>query len=88
MRVAPGASRDAGLSIFPNSDWVVRWVVVAAVIGFPFWVLLAWFYQWTPHGLERETDAPLPPEARQSRRNTDRWIMANAGGGGGFVADR
>ena len=62
---------------FQIANWLVRWVIVAAAIGFPFWVLFAWFYQWTPQGLQREQEAaPLPPEARQSRRNVDRWIMA------------
>ena len=62
---------------FRIADWLVRWVIVAAVIGFPFWVLFAWFYQWTPQGLQRETaTAPFQPEARQARRNVDRWIMA------------
>jgi TolB-like protein/Tfp pilus assembly protein PilF len=62
---------------FQIANWLVRWVVLAAAIGFPFWILFAWFYQWTPQGLQRETPAaPLPPEARQSRRNVDRWIMA------------
>ena len=62
---------------FQIANWLVRWVIVAAVIGFPFWVLFAWFYQWTPQGLQRETaTAPLPTEARQARRNVDRWIMA------------
>lgn len=64
------------LPFFQIANWLVRWVIVAAAIGFPFWVLLAWFYQWTPHGLQRESEtAPLPPGARQSRRNIDRWIM-------------
>ncbi len=62
---------------FHLAEWIVRWVIVAAAIGFPFWILFAWFYQWTPQGLQREEEtAPLPPEARQSRRNIDRWIMA------------
>ncbi len=62
---------------FQIANWLVRWIIVAAATGFPFWVLFAWFYQWTPQGLQRETPAaPLPPEARQSRRNVDRWIMA------------
>jgi TolB-like protein len=62
---------------FHFAEWLVRWVIVAAAIGFPFWILFAWFYQWTPQGLQRETPAaPLPPEARQSRRSVDRWIMA------------
>src|SRR6188472_651999 len=62
---------------FQIATWLVRWIIVAAAIGFPFWVLFAWFYQWTPQGLQREQETgPLPPEARQSRRNADRWIMA------------
>ena len=62
---------------FHIAEWLVRWVIVAAAIGFPFWVLFAWFYQWTPQGLQREeATGPLQPEARQSRRNVDRWIMA------------
>ncbi len=62
---------------FHIAEWLVRWIVVAAAIGFPFCVLFAWFYQWTPQGLQRETPAALlPPAARQSRRNVDRWIMA------------
>lgn len=62
---------------FQIANWLVRWIIVAAAIGFPFWILLAWFYEWTPEGLQREQPAaPLPPEARQSSRNVDRWIMA------------
>ena len=38
---------------FHISEWVVRWIIVAAVIGFPFWLALAWFYEWTAHGLQR-----------------------------------
>src|SRR5580765_5251890 len=61
---------------FQIANWLVRWVIVAAAIGFPLWVLCAWFYHWTPQGLARETEeaAPLQPEERQSRRNVDRWI--------------
>jgi adenylate cyclase len=62
---------------FQIPNWVVRWIVLAAAIGFPFWLLFAWLYKWTSQGLQRETEtAPVQPEARQSRRNVDRWIMA------------
>jgi TolB-like protein/Flp pilus assembly protein TadD len=62
---------------FQIPNWVVRWIVLAAVIGFPFWLLFAWLYKWTSQGLQRETEtAPIQPEARQARRNVDRWIMA------------
>jgi hypothetical protein len=43
---------------FHIAEWVVRWIVVAAAIGFPFAMLFSWFYEWTPHGLQRESDIP------------------------------
>lgn len=57
-------------------DWVVRWFLVACVIGFPFWVAFAWFYAWTPQGLKREVeverDAAL---TRSTGRKLDFWII-------------
>jgi TolB-like protein len=41
---------------FHIAEWVVRWIVVAAVIGFPLWVAFAWFYELTPEGLKRESE--------------------------------
>src|ERR1044072_7713128 len=63
---------------FRISEWVVRWIIVAAAVGFPFWILLAWFYEWTPQGLQRESEvaAAPSPAARQQRKNIDRWIIA------------
>lgn len=44
-------------------DYATRWFLIAAAIGFPFWVVCAWFYEFTPHGFRRESevaeDAPL-----------------------------
>jgi hypothetical protein len=33
---------------FGMPDWGTRWFVVAAIIGFPFWLAFAWFYEFTP----------------------------------------
>ncbi|HEY5035977.1 MAG TPA: hypothetical protein VII74_02460, partial [Chthoniobacterales bacterium] len=44
------------LPLFGPYDWIARWVVVAGVIGFPFWLALAWFYEFTPSGLKRESE--------------------------------
>ncbi|HEX5354431.1 MAG TPA: tetratricopeptide repeat protein [Rhodanobacteraceae bacterium] len=42
--------------------YATRWFLIAAAIGFPFWFAFAWFYEFTPQGLKRETgitgDAP------------------------------
>ena len=37
-------------------EWATRWFLVAAAIGFPFWIAFAWFYEFTPHGLKRESE--------------------------------
>ena len=33
---------------FHIAEWVVRWIVIASTIGFPFALLFSWFYEWTP----------------------------------------
>src|ERR1700730_11678287 len=62
---------------FHIAEWVVRWIVVAASIGFPFAMLFSWFYEWTPHGIQRESEIP-PNESitRQTGKKLDRWIIA------------
>jgi TolB-like protein/Tfp pilus assembly protein PilF len=37
-------------------DWTTRWFLAAAVTGFPFWIAFAWFYEFTPEGLKRESE--------------------------------
>ena len=44
------------LPVFGAPDWVTRWLVIATVIGFPFWLAFAWFYEFTPTGLKRESE--------------------------------
>src|SRR5215469_16227401 len=36
--------------------WATRWFLVAAAIGFPFWIAFAWFYELTPGGIKRESE--------------------------------
>ena len=38
---------------FGAPDWITRWFVIAGIIGFPFWLAFAWFYEFTPQGLKR-----------------------------------
>jgi TolB-like protein/Flp pilus assembly protein TadD len=58
-------------------DWLTRWFLVAAAIGFPFWIAFAWFYELTPQGIRRESEAP-PSDAvaRATGRRLDVWIIA------------
>jgi len=65
---------------FHIAEWVVRWIVIAAVIGFPFALLFSWFYEWTPQGLQRESDvAPDESSARNTGKRLDRGIIAVLG---------
>lgn len=36
--------------------WSMRWIIGALAIGFPFWLLFAWFYELTPDGFKRESE--------------------------------
>jgi TolB-like protein len=58
-------------------DWIVRWFVIAAVIGFPFWIAFAWFYEFTPQGLKRESEIAADASiVRSTGRKMDRAIIA------------
>ncbi|HSE12417.1 MAG TPA: hypothetical protein VLB69_07270, partial [Rudaea sp.] len=66
--------------VFPFFDvpnWAVRWVVIAAVIGFPFALAFAWFYELTPEGLKRESElGRSDATTRPTGKTLDRWIIA------------
>ncbi len=62
---------------FHIAEWVVRWIVVAAAIGFPFVLLFSWFYEWTPQGIQRESDVDRSDSImRAIGKKLDRWIIA------------
>ncbi|HZX72626.1 MAG TPA: hypothetical protein VFE77_17655, partial [Rhodanobacter sp.] len=57
-------------------DWTTRWFIVAAVIGFPLWIAFAWFYEFTPQGLKRESEIdPADSIAHRTGRKLDYWII-------------
>ena len=59
-----------GLSQFSPAlnlpDYATRWFLIAAVIGFPFWLAFAWFYEFTPQGFKRDEDVAADALARHS----------------------
>jgi TolB-like protein/Tfp pilus assembly protein PilF len=58
-------------------DWTTRWFLAAAIIGFPFWLAFAWFYELTPTGLKRESEIkPEESTAAHIGKRFDRWIIA------------
>ncbi|HUH32071.1 MAG TPA: hypothetical protein VLZ55_12030, partial [Rhodanobacter sp.] len=63
--------------IFAVPNWAVRAIVVAALLGFPFVVLFAWIYEWTPQGFKRESEVPAGRSVTHlTGKRLDRWIIA------------
>lgn len=57
-------------------DLATRWFLVAALIGLPFWLAFAWFYEWTPQGLKRESEVVADASiTRSTGRKLDRAII-------------
>ncbi|HSE13611.1 MAG TPA: BTAD domain-containing putative transcriptional regulator [Rudaea sp.] len=57
-------------------EWTTRWFLVAAVIGFPLWIAFAWFYEFTPEGLKRESEVePHESITRHTGRKLDFAII-------------
>ena len=64
------------LPVFDAPNWLTRWFIVACVIGFPFWLAIAWFYEFTPTGLKLESQiAPADSIAEHTGKRADRWII-------------
>lgn len=64
------------LPVFGTPGWVTRWLVIAAIIGFPFWLAVAWCYEFTPSGLKRESEiAPGDSIAHRTGPKLDLWII-------------
>jgi TolB-like protein/Flp pilus assembly protein TadD len=65
------------LPVFDIPNWIVRWFVIAAMIGFPFALLFSWFYEWTPQGIQRESEVAQDASVtRATGKKLDRWIIA------------
>ncbi|MGH8033580.1 MAG: hypothetical protein ACREO9_00030, partial [Lysobacterales bacterium] len=57
--------------------WVMRALIVVVVAGFPVALLLAWFFELTPQGIERDTlpEGAARPAVRGPRRYADTVII-------------
>jgi len=61
---------------FHVPEWVVRWIIVAAVIGLPPFIAFAWFYEFTPEGLKRQSEVDRGESiVHLTGRKLDRWII-------------
>ncbi|HEX6613180.1 MAG TPA: tetratricopeptide repeat protein [Rhodanobacteraceae bacterium] len=69
-----------GLSQFSPAlglpDYATRWFLIAAVIGFPFWLVFAWLYEFTPQGFKRESEVAIDaPQRHSNARKLDFTII-------------
>jgi len=56
-------------------EWTTRWFLVAAAIGFPFWITFAWLYEFTQEGLKRESEIETRSITRHTGRKLDLAII-------------
>lgn len=62
---------------FDLPDSVTRWFVIICTIAFPLWIVFAWFYDVTAHGIKRESeDAPSESVVHATARKLDFAIIA------------
>jgi TolB-like protein/cytochrome c-type biogenesis protein CcmH/NrfG len=62
--------------LFDAPNWAMRAFVIACLIGFPFWIAFAWFYEFTPQGLRRESEvAPNASISHSTARKLDFAII-------------
>lgn len=57
-------------------EFATRWFLLAATIGFPFWLGVSWHYELTNHGFKLESEVEDDThEARKFNRRTDLIII-------------
>ena len=61
--------------VFDIPPWTQRWLVVALIVGFPFAVVLSWFYEIGPEGLRRESEETAGSNTRATSKALDRTII-------------
>lgn len=62
---------------FGIADWLVRLIVIAAAIGLPVVLAVAWYYEITPDGLKLESEVPRAASiTRQTGKRLDHAIIA------------
>ncbi len=61
---------------FHVPEWVVRGIIVAVLIGLPPFIAFAWFYEFTPEGLKRQSEVDREESiVHLTGRKLDRWII-------------
>ncbi len=68
------------LPLFDVSNAVLRGIVIALILGFPFWLIFAWLYELTPEGIKRESEIDAAESITpRTGRILDRWVFGIMG---------
>src|SRR5437870_7958649 len=59
------------LPVFDVPNWIIRFIVVLIIIGFPIALVLAWAFELTPEGLKRTEDVD-PTATRTTKSHA--WV--------------
>ena len=62
---------DVLLPAFPAPDWVFRALVIVAIAGTPLTAILAWIYEYTDRGIERQETVEVEHQPRTQGRQMD-----------------
>jgi len=67
---------DMVLSNFAAPAWIIQALIFSFALGFPFVLLLAWFYELTPEGVKATSELDVVEAARFTGRKVDFAIIA------------
>lgn len=63
--------------ILKVSESILRFMLIGLIIGFPFWLIFAYLFEWTPTGLKKTDDIdPEPAVQKQVSKRLNRIIIS------------
>jgi tetratricopeptide (TPR) repeat protein len=65
--------------VFDVPNWAIRAIALLIIVGLPIALVLAWMFEFTPHGIKRTETANAMPAT--SRQNKHAWIYVVVIGG-------
>jgi TolB-like protein/Flp pilus assembly protein TadD len=63
------------LPSFDAPGWVMQAIIFVSALGFPFAIVLAWLYEWTPQGIKAAADLQPTSPAKFTDRRIDFFII-------------
>ena len=68
------------LPTFDAPEWLMRAIIIVAIVGFPVMLVLAWVYDVTEHGVQLQADPTDTIVVLETRQDFfwggRRWVLA------------